>query len=96
MRRQQSRVICLTAIVFAIVAMSALPVWAQTTFDWINASGGVFQNELLLIDLKYLMEGLHIEVWMNRSVPPNDGGISLGQAAIAAFQYLSDSRQHHA
>ncbi|HEY6769093.1 MAG TPA: carbamoyltransferase HypF [Candidatus Sulfotelmatobacter sp.] len=48
-------------------------------------SGGVFQNELLLEDLKQLLEGQKIEVWCNHTVPPNDGGISLGQAALAAF-----------
>lgn len=48
-------------------------------------SGGVFQNELLLADLKPLLEREGIELWTNHAVPPNDGGISLGQAAIAAF-----------
>jgi hydrogenase maturation protein HypF len=48
-------------------------------------SGGVFQNELLLKDLKLLFDADGIEVWTNHSVPPNDGGISLGQAALAAF-----------
>ena len=48
-------------------------------------SGGVFQNELLLEDLKMLFEAEPIEVWTNHAVPPNDGGISLGQAALLAF-----------
>jgi hydrogenase maturation protein HypF len=48
-------------------------------------SGGVFQNELLLKDSKLLFEAEEFEVWTNHSVPPNDGGISLGQAALAAF-----------
>jgi hydrogenase maturation protein HypF len=49
-------------------------------------SGGVFQNELLLQDLKPLLEKERFQVWTNHAVPPNDGGISLGQAAIAAFE----------
>jgi hydrogenase maturation protein HypF len=49
-------------------------------------SGGVFQNELLLEDLKLLLDAAGFEVWTNHAVPPNDGGISLGQAALAAFQ----------
>jgi hydrogenase maturation protein HypF len=49
-------------------------------------SGGVFQNELLLADLKPLLENENLQVWTNHAVPPNDGGISLGQAAIAAFE----------
>jgi hydrogenase maturation protein HypF len=48
-------------------------------------SGGVFQNELLLEDLKSLLARESLEVWTNHAVPPNDGGISLGQAALAAF-----------
>jgi hydrogenase maturation protein HypF len=49
-------------------------------------SGGVFQNALLLSDLGLLLGGTGIEVLTNRRVPPNDGGISLGQAALAAFR----------
>ncbi|HEY6465939.1 MAG TPA: carbamoyltransferase HypF [Candidatus Acidoferrales bacterium] len=49
-------------------------------------SGGVFQNELLLEDMKSLFQE-SIEIWTNHAVPPNDGGISLGQAALAAFAF---------
>jgi hydrogenase maturation protein HypF len=48
-------------------------------------SGGVFQNELLLQDLEALLEEAACRVWTNRAVPANDGGISLGQAALSAF-----------
>ena len=48
-------------------------------------SGGVFQNELLLEDLRELLQADAPEIWTNHAVPPNDGGISLGQAAVAAF-----------
>jgi hydrogenase maturation protein HypF len=48
-------------------------------------SGGVFQNELLLSDLKTLLERDSFAIWTNHAVPANDGGISLGQAALAAF-----------
>jgi hydrogenase maturation protein HypF len=51
-------------------------------------SGGVFQNELLLEDIQRYLRN-EIEVWMNHAVPPNDGGISLGQAALAAFSEFS-------
>ncbi|HEY0554754.1 MAG TPA: carbamoyltransferase HypF [Thermoanaerobaculia bacterium] len=47
-------------------------------------SGGVFQNELLLEEILPLPGGL--TVWSNREVPANDGGISLGQAALAAAE----------
>lgn len=48
-------------------------------------SGGVFQNELLLQMIKELAAPLGVRIWINHAVPPNDGGISLGQAALAAF-----------
>jgi hydrogenase maturation protein HypF len=48
-------------------------------------SGGVFQNELLLQELKGLLGPRSFQIWTNQQVPPNDGGISLGQAAIAAL-----------
>jgi hydrogenase maturation protein HypF len=48
-------------------------------------SGGVFQNELLLEDLRDLLKGAPLQVWTNQAVPPNDGGISLGQAALGAL-----------
>ena len=52
-------------------------------------SGGVFQNERLLQDIGSLISGKHLEVWTNCSVPPNDGGISLGQAVLATFAHLN-------
>jgi hydrogenase maturation protein HypF len=53
--------------------------------DTVVLSGGVFQNELLLEDVRSLAENGPLRIWTNRVVPPNDGGISLGQAALAAF-----------
>jgi hydrogenase maturation protein HypF len=53
--------------------------------DTVVLSGGVFQNELLLRDIKSLVEPEQFQIWTNHVVPSNDGGISLGQAALAAF-----------
>jgi len=48
-------------------------------------SGGVFQNALLLELVAARLSGAGaLPVWVNREVPPNDGGIALGQAALAA------------
>ncbi len=52
--------------------------------DAVVLSGGVFQNELLLEDLRDLLPG-NLQIITNHAVPPNDGGICLGQAALAAF-----------
>jgi hydrogenase maturation protein HypF len=54
------------------------------SLDTVVLSGGVFQNELVLEDMKSLLDG-QLEIWTNHAVPPNDGGISLGQTALAAF-----------
>ena len=52
--------------------------------DTVVLSGGVFQNRLLLECTAALLAAASLEVWTNREVPANDGGISLGQAALAS------------
>jgi hydrogenase maturation protein HypF len=47
-------------------------------------SGGVFQNALLLERVIEGLEKLEFRVLTHSRVPANDGGISFGQAAIAA------------
>ena len=50
----------------------------------VAVSGGVFQNRLLLTRLAGALESAGLSVYLNSLVPPNDGGLSLGQAAVAA------------
>ena len=51
--------------------------------DTVVLSGGVFQNRLLMRQVRRSLHAAGLCVWTNRSVPANDGGLSLGQAAIA-------------
>lgn len=46
-------------------------------------SGGVWQNMVLLAKTVAILRGSGLEVVHHRKVPSNDGGVSLGQAAIA-------------
>jgi hydrogenase maturation protein HypF len=46
-------------------------------------SGGVFQNVTLLARTLELLRGAGFQVYIHHLVPPNDAGISLGQAVIA-------------
>lgn len=56
-------------------------------------SGGVFQNRLLLEDLVTELEASGFAVYLNRRVPPNDGGLSLGQLAVAAARLAAGGRE---
>lgn len=47
-------------------------------------SGGCFQNALLLRMVRHELEGCPVLV--HRTTPPNDGGLALGQAMIAAVR----------
>ncbi len=49
-------------------------------------SGGVFMNALLTQEASARLEDDGFRVYRHRLVPPNDGGLSLGQLAVAAAQ----------
>ncbi len=57
---------------------------AETGLRTVCLSGGVFQNRRLASTLLRRLGRDGFEVFINRRVPVNDGGISYGQAAIAA------------
>jgi len=47
-------------------------------------SGGVFQNKYLLEGTKEILSNNNYEVYFPSTIPANDGGIALGQLAVAA------------
>ena len=56
----------------------------QEKVNTVALSGGVFQNRRLLEGLSRSLAESGLSVLTHRCVPTNDGGISLGQAAVAA------------
>jgi hydrogenase maturation protein HypF len=55
----------------------------RTGLSTVALSGGVFQNALFLEATVQSLEAAGLEVLVHHRVPPNDGGISLGQVAVA-------------
>jgi hydrogenase maturation protein HypF len=54
----------------------------ETSINTVGLSGGVFQNVLLTELTNTLLERDGFRVLTHRQVPPNDGGLALGQAVI--------------
>ncbi len=59
---------------------------ARRGTELVVLSGGVFQNALLLERTKGRLERAGLRVLVPERLPPNDGGIAFGQAAVAAAQ----------
>jgi hydrogenase maturation protein HypF len=66
----------------ALVA-AAIQAAAEEGLSTIALSGGTFQNQLLAERVSRGLGGAGLEVLVHNRVPANDGGISLGQAAVA-------------
>jgi hydrogenase maturation protein HypF len=65
-------------------ATAAVCVEAAVPGTTVVVSGGTFQNLRLLASTRRLLEQEGLRVLDHRLVPPNDAGISYGQAAVAA------------
>ena len=60
----------------------------ERRFDTVALSGGCFQNRVLFEEVERRITAGGFRVLSQARVPPNDGGLSLGQAAIAAARLL--------
>jgi hydrogenase maturation protein HypF len=69
--------------VAAMVAVVASRLRDESGLDAVALGGGCFQNITLLRELVPTLEGAGLKVFIHERVPTNDGGLSLGQAAVA-------------
>jgi hydrogenase maturation protein HypF len=69
-----------------VLARAAKLIYAKTGVDKICLSGGSFQNVFLLEHLKRRLEADDLNVFTHSEVPCGDGGLSLGQALVAAHR----------
>jgi hydrogenase maturation protein HypF len=72
-------------------AVSAIAVRLASTesFDTVALSGGCFQNRLLFEQTTRALRMAGFAVLSHRLVPPNDGGLSLGQLAVGAARRIA-------
>jgi hydrogenase maturation protein HypF len=70
-----------------IIAVVCLRLHTTTGIGAVALSGGVFLNALLTHDVMSRLGQEGFRVFRHQLVPPNDGGLSLGQLAIAANRF---------
>ena len=76
----------------AMAARACIEASRQTGIRTAALSGGCYQNTLLLELTQKRLEEAGLQVLIHRLVPPNDGGIALGQAVVA-MQALEDQKK---
>ncbi|MFQ4143508.1 carbamoyltransferase HypF [Chlorogloeopsis sp. ULAP02] len=59
----------------------------QNVIKNVILTGGVYQNSILLEQVRKRLQKLDLNVLTHSIIPCNDGGLALGQAVIAAAQY---------
>jgi hydrogenase maturation protein HypF len=68
-----------------IIIFTAELVKKETGITYVALSGGVFQNSIVLEDAFNQLKERGFSPIMHQLVPPNDGGISLGQAVFSHY-----------
>ncbi len=64
----------------------------KTGIDKVVMSGGTMQNNILRVSLYAQLSKAGLDVYLNEKVPPNDGGLCLGQAYAAAARYQEENQ----
>ena len=82
---------CFHATLAELLAAACRQAREASGLGVVALSGGVFQNRLLLEQTIARLEDSRFRVYINRRVPPNDGGLCLGQAAVAAALLASEA-----
>lgn len=67
-----------------VVVQGATEIRRNTGLNKVVLSGGSFQNSLLLQKAEIKLNSINFETYTQESIPSNDGGLALGQLAIAA------------
>lgn len=76
----------------AAIAESCARIWQAEGLTRVCLSGGVFQNFTLLRRTVALLREGGFAVYLHAQVPPNDGGLSLGQAVVANARLAGPGR----
>ena len=86
LRNGQSQALIATRFhntIAALIADVCRRIRESARLNRVCLSGGTFQNKYLLEGAANLLRNLDFEVFLHSRIPPNDGGIALGQAVIA-------------
>jgi hydrogenase maturation protein HypF len=67
----------------------------ERRFGTVALSGGCFQNRILFEETSRYLEGAGFQVLSHGDVPSNDGGLALGQAAVAAARLIAGRSAKH-
>ncbi|MHB8757184.1 MAG: carbamoyltransferase HypF [Bacillota bacterium] len=69
-----------------LLVRGAVEAARQSGLTRVGLSGGVFQNRALVLRCREELRRVGLDVYCHRHVPPNDGGLALGQAVVARWR----------